>query len=152
MENLVLDEKDDLGSNVLKIIEFVKQVERERGLTDEEMVYKYTHGHCWVLATCVVETINRIFGEVKEVQEQSFAKFNTHWYVEVKTNEGEFYYDICGKKTKEEVEAYMDNLEGLVREAVRFRDFDVCEKYWLVDYIKEECKKYIFGSANIASV
>ncbi len=40
---------------VLKFIEYIKNIERARGLSDEQITAKYVHGCCEELAT---ETIN----------------------------------------------------------------------------------------------
>ncbi len=58
MEDLVLLESNSVEENILAIIEFIKQVEREHGLSEDEIVYKYTCGACKHHIKTGVLTIN----------------------------------------------------------------------------------------------
>ncbi len=116
MEDLVLSVNDSLEDNILAIIDFVKQVEKENGLTEEQIEHKYSCGCCAVLALELIkENIERLFGTTKELEgfaiETGNKKINTHSYLKLKKDlpEEDLYFDIFGKKTIKEVKKFISS-------------------------------------------
>ena len=130
MEDLILTFENGLEDCIIKIIEFVKQVEREQGLTDEQIVHKYTCGSCGNLALRLVKpTLERLFGEVEELEGVTFdtcyAQVPKHTYLKLKReNQEDLYFDIFGVKTLKQVEEFL------------------ATKFWEKEYQKPWVKKF----------
>jgi len=113
MEKLILNKNDSIQDNILKIIEHVKKQERNNGLTDEQISYKYIHGDCSVL----VNIIKQIYPEAQEVLfgEGEYG----HFCVSIKGNPAEdskledfhmedrYYFDINGRKYFDEMREFI---------------------------------------------
>ena len=130
MKELILSADDSLEENVLKIIEFVKLVEKYEGLTDEQIVHKYTCGSCGNLALRLVKpTLERLFGEVEELEgvtfDTGYAQVPKHTYLKLKReNQEDLYFDIFGVKTLKQVEEFL------------------ATKFWEKEYQKPRVKKF----------
>jgi len=154
MEDLILLTTSTMEEKILAIIEFVKQVEREHGLSEDEIIYKYTCGACFELSYYIVK------GMLKYLYNCSFEKLNAcymvgdrkyidhHVYLKMKgkTESEDLYFDIFGKKTKQEVDGFMTS--DFWKELQNSRDWaDVKhnKEFWKGDYVLEACKKHIIA-------
>lgn len=97
----VFEIKNDLSEreNILSFIEYVKSVEKENGLTDEEISQKYTHKDC----RCLVSLINSFFPNTNSVM-FLLDEEDVHFVVslDVISKNGEIqtsYFDINGEKS-----------------------------------------------------
>lgn len=116
MEKLILPNQNATEENILRIIEYVRQVEKSKGLTDEQISYKYTHGDC----NCLADLIKTLLPDVKL---KGFGSSNgdAHSCVAIKGNpdvderldrfigEDFYYFDINGKKYYDEMCEYLAN-------------------------------------------
>lgn len=116
MQVLVLNRADQLEDNILAIIDFVKRVEKEHGLTDEQIIVKYTCRYCSVLACdFVVKTLHSLLGVEEDEVDASLQKVATrkaahHYYVELKQRgKKPVYFDILGKKSLEEMQNFVNS-------------------------------------------
>lgn len=154
MEDLILSGQEELGVSVTKIIEFVKQLERERGLSEEEIQYKYACGHCDNLAKLVVNLINNLFGKQRTigVDKVEFTRGDGQWtyhsYVKV-INPGKGpsdFYDILGKKNYEETQQFIEEMhDGEFELAKKFKgsNFRLTRNFGLFRYVTDTCEQHI---------
>ena len=63
MKEFVIKSELSERENILRLIEHVKNVERENGLSDKEINQRYTHKDC----RCLVSIINRCFPSIKPI-------------------------------------------------------------------------------------
>ena len=150
MENLILPATNTIEQNVLAIIEFVKQVEREHGLSEEQIIHKYTCGYCGFLVDVVIKTLDKLFGTIKEIKKCTRnINYNDelcyHCYLCLKTAKGKsFYYDILGKKTKKQMLSFV-NGDFWYREDEKnwVKDFEYSREYSFKKYVAEACEQHI---------
>ena len=96
----VFEIKNDLSEreNILSFIEYVKSVEKENGLTDEEISQKYTHKDC----RCLVSLINSFFPNTNSVMfllDEEDVHFVASLDTSSKNGEKQtIYFDINGEK------------------------------------------------------
>lgn len=128
MDKLYLSTEKSEEENILSIVNFVREIEKKRGLTDEEIDYKYTHGFCSKLAQIVKDTMKEVL-DVK-ISSKSFEELSTpqnpftHVYLTPKRNKSETpnqsmslseamankkYIDICGVKKRADVLEFMNS-------------------------------------------
>ncbi len=62
---------DSTVNIVLNFIDFVKAVERARGLTDEQIVAKYTHGGCSMLSNSIKQLVDN-YGNNDNIKAQIY--------------------------------------------------------------------------------
>ncbi len=113
MQELILSKDSKLEDNIFAIIGFIKELERENGLTDEEIVHKYTCGHCCELALDIMKaTMDRLYGNVEEISgytvDTGDKRFPTHTYLKLKRSPDaeDIYFDIMGAKTIGEIDKF----------------------------------------------
>ncbi len=153
MKDLILSESNSTEENILAIIEFVKQVEREHGLSDDEIVYKYTFGLCWQLANFISRTLKFLFGikDIKEIYRIGNMEYiDHHVYVQYRDRKLNrcFYFDILGKKTEREVSSFMQSnfWEELDSKGIRKSNSD--KLFWETDYVDKACLEHIFAEKS----
>ena len=145
MEKIYLSRDAKDGENVQKLFDCVVAAEMERGLTLEEIQYKYTHGFCGLIAQFVKITMETKLDRkvmVKNVamdldSGNSQAKVE-HVYVTVKPDVADptnifarDYYDVFGKHTQQEMSAEVKN--------PYFIDQEIIAKYrHITDAFQEE--------------
>lgn len=94
MKDLFLSKTDTDEKNIKKIIKFVKNLEKENGLSEEEIKIKYTFGGCSILA----DTVRYVFANVlgKEVEYSAVSgNGKTHFFVILNDE----CFDINGKSS-----------------------------------------------------
>ncbi len=109
---LLLYSSDTCETIILKCIEAIRELEKSKGFTDEEISYKYTHGMCGHLATAIRFILQACGKSDFRSQEFSLTPIGNH--VMLKTGNflccNETYYDISGKFSSEQIEDYINNL------------------------------------------
>lgn len=123
MNKLVLKSNEPTEENILAIINYVRALERENGLSDEEISYKYTHGDC----TCLTTLINYFLPKVKvylfekEMESSHYcvgirgdivkdSKLAISYEMEGRRERGcKYYYDINGRKYFEEMCSFIES-------------------------------------------
>lgn len=117
MEQLRLNVNDATEENIYKIIDYVIKLEKEHGLTDDEIIYKYTHSDCICLAflikTLLPNVIVKWFGS---------CSLDAHCCIAIKgdsnldsklddfIDEDLYYFDINGKKYYDEMCLFLANV------------------------------------------
>ena len=114
MKKLVLNSNDLEEINIRKIIEYVRQFEKEKGLSDEEITHKYTHGDC----VCLAFLIKILLPSVK-VKWFGSCSDDAHCCIAIKgdpkldskledfIDEDLYYFDINGKKYYDEMREFL---------------------------------------------
>lgn len=97
-KKLKLSYFDTDEQNILKLIGLVKQKEKERGLSQEEIDFKYTHGFCSALANYIRESLSKCFGFDTGMVSRLHHCFISH---------NGASYDILGKKSESEMFAFL---------------------------------------------
>ena len=112
MNKLILQDNKPTSENILKLIKLIKSIEHQNGLSDDEIIQKYTHSDC----RCLVSMIQQIIPNTKSILFMAEEEF-FHYFVCVPSqnigsnqnlNAGNFsYFDINGMKTYEEAYAFV---------------------------------------------
>ena len=151
MEDLVLPTSNTLEENVLAIIDFVKQVEREYGLSDEEIEYKYTRGSCKNLAQlAILDTLVRLFGNIRgtSVVKIEYNRSFPHYYFKVEEKKGNsYFYDILGKKTNKEMVDFM-NGDYWKKYNLKVAKSLASKKGLQFSYVLDACEQHIKADGN----
>ena len=110
MKQTYLYTNDSDKVNACKIVELVKAYEREKGLTDEEIVVKYTQGYCSDLADAIRMSFGYCFNKEIETlmlfeNETVDGLTHSHSYARI----GDLYVDIFGAHTLEEAREFVNS-------------------------------------------
>ena len=113
--------RDDVSKidNILGLIEHVKNIERKNGLSEEEIVKKYTQKDC----RCLVSLIQQFFPETKSIMflldEESMHNVAG---LDIKTSgfQDMVYFDINGVRNHTDVCVFMFESFGVGRELLSF--------------------------------
>ncbi len=115
MNNLRLRNNNPTEENVLKIINHIKDIETERGLTKDEIEYKYTQGHC----SSLVEMVQHFLPSVRPIWFWNYEECS-HYCLAIENpdkNSGKYldldYFDINGKKSYKQITDWMYEYFGL---------------------------------------
>ena len=113
MENLTLQNNEATKENILAIIEYVKSVERNNGLTDEQIIHKYTQSDC----RCLASLITYILPDTELIMflaDSPSAYEFFHYYAAINKNKSKNtnfenleYFDINGKKDFKKAEKFV---------------------------------------------
>ena len=125
-KNLKLSYFDTDEQNILKLIEFVKQKEKERGLSQEEIDFKYTHGFCAALANYIRVSLLKCFGFDANMASRLNHSFISH---------NGAYYDILGKKNANEMYEFLES-EYFKNGQPPFANADIREDYVEIEEMK----------------
>lgn len=152
MEDLILQSSNTMEENILAIIEFVKQVEREHGLSDEEIEYKYTRGNCKNLAQlAILDTLVRLFGKIRGASVVKIDEYNIsfpHYYLKVETKKGNAcFYDILGKKSNQEMINFMKS-DYWKKYNLKVAKNLVANKHLQFSYVLDACEQHIKVEGN----
>ena len=118
MTDLVLKVSDSIEENILKIIDFVNQYEKENGLTEEEILFKYSYLHHYHLAVVIVDILEKMYGKIRGlgIDKSEYAVNGKVWqahswvkYIDYE-NKKATYFDIFGKKSTEETNDFISLL------------------------------------------
>ncbi len=116
MLQLVLNPDSSDEENIYKIIDCVKKLEKEKGLSDEEISKKYTQGDC----ICLASLIKTLLPNVK-IKWFGSSLTDAHCCVAIKgdpdkdskledfIDEDLYYYDINGKKYYDEMREFLSS-------------------------------------------
>lgn len=127
-KKLKLSYFDTDEQNILKLIELVKQKEKERGLSQEEIDFKYTHGFCAALANYIRASLLKCFGFDAIMATRLNHSFISH---------NGASYDILGKKNVSEMHAFLES-EYFKNGQPPFANADISK-----DYVEsEEMKRW----------
>lgn len=142
----VFEIKNDLSEreNILSFIEYVKTVEKENGLTDEEISQKYTHSDC----RCLVSLINSFFPNTNSVM-FLLDEEDVHFVVslDVISKNGEIqtsYFDINGEKSFSDVCLFM--FENFGRTGI------IMSKKTTKQFVENDITQKILNSVEFESV
>ena len=130
--------------NILRLIEYVKTVEKENGLTDEEISQKYTHKDC----RCLVSLINSFFPNTNSVM-FLLDEEDVHFVVslDVVSKNGETqtsYFDINGEKSFSDVCLFM--FENFGRTGI------IMSKETTKQFVENDITQKILNSVEFESV
>ena len=75
MNKLILKNNEPTAENVLSLIEIIKQIELGNGLTEKQIIEKYTHNDCLCLATMINYVLPATKMVMLVVDEDSFHCF-----------------------------------------------------------------------------
>ena len=100
-----VSKEDSNEELILKFIEYIKNVERARGLTEEQIIAKYTNGCCGDLEEAITDFLKAkgIDSQTKRISckipnNNLGRKDSPHYLVQISdTPESYSYYDIIGK-------------------------------------------------------
>lgn len=100
-----IKQEDTSEEIILKFIEYIKEVERARGLTDEQIIAKYTNGCCADIEEAISDflKINGIDSQTKRISckipsNNLGREDSPHYLVQISdTPDNYSYYDILGK-------------------------------------------------------
>ena len=113
MNMLILKNNEPTAENILSLIEIIKQIERENGLTEKQIIDKYTHNDCLCLATMINYVLPTTKMVMLVLDEDCFHCFVCADLKE-KTNglpQNKYanfaYFDINGKKSFEQACEYV---------------------------------------------
>ena len=113
MESLTLQNSDATEENISSIIEYVKSIERDNGLTDEQITYKYTQSDCRCLATLIKHFLPDT-ELIMFIAESPSAYEFFHFYAAINKNQNRTldfkklkYFDINGQKDFEQAEKFV---------------------------------------------
>lgn len=108
MQKLYLSERNSDAENVLYIIDYLKEVDFEQGLSLEEIQYKYTHGFCYDLVELINKIYDKVFCEILDIEYFNFKNGrDCHFYIKINDDDKEYYIDIMGIQTIEQVQQMM---------------------------------------------
>ena len=89
-----LTKKED----ILSFVEFVKNIERNNGLSEQDIIQKYTHRDC----RCLASLINEVFPETKQIMfcldEEDFHFVASLDFKSKKSETITTYFDVNGEK------------------------------------------------------
>lgn len=142
----VFEIKNDLSEreNILSFIEYVKSVEKENGLSCQEIKQKYTHSDC----RCLVSLINSFFPNTNSVM-FLLDEEDVHFVASLDTNSknGEkqtIYFDINGEKSFSEVCAFLLQNFG--------RSGEIIIKETTKEFIENDVTQKILNSVEFENV
>lgn len=113
-----ISERDSTESIILQFIEYVKEIERKRGLTEEQIIAKYSHGCCEQLQHGILDVarafgkhcINRRISNCQMPKLENLSNEGSHYVVETypedmstdeilseKGSKNVRFFDITGK-------------------------------------------------------
>lgn len=108
MNKLILQNNEPTIENVLQLIKLIKSIEHQKGLSDDEIIRKYTHFDC----RCLVSMVQQIIPNTKSILfilDEEFFHYFVGIPLEIQGNNessttynGMCYFDINGIKTYEE--------------------------------------------------
>ncbi len=115
MEDLVLKVEDSIEENILKIIEYVKQYEMGNGLTEEEVLFKYSYMNSNHLAAVISDIIEKLYGKIRGfgIDKVEYIANGRAWshswvkYIDYNNNHKCSYFDIFGVKSTEETNDFI---------------------------------------------
>ena len=118
MEDLVLKPECGIEENILKIIDYVKQYEQQNGLSEEEVLFKYSCLHSKHLAVVILDVLDKMYGKIKglgvaeEHCQTNGRAWQSHGWVKFidYNNHKCGYFDIYGRKTSEEATEFLNLL------------------------------------------
>lgn len=112
MKKVILQSNEPSVENIMKLIELIKSLEKEKGLSNDEIIKKYTHSDCKFLVSMVQQIIPKVKPVLFVLDEEKF-----HYFIGVDLEQREacqkskqqkkIYFDINGKKSYEEACAFM---------------------------------------------
>lgn len=144
MKEFVIKSELSDRENILRLIEHVKNVERENGLSDKEINQKYTHKDC----RCLVSIINRCFPNIKPVMfllDEEDVHFVAMLESEFKNGEKKTtYFDINGEKSFSDVCLFM--FENFGRTGI------IMSKETTSDFISNDISQQVFDSIQEENV
>lgn len=113
-----ISERDSTESIILQFIEYVKEIERRRGLTEDQIIAKYSHGCCEQLQRGILDVarafgkhcINRRISNCQMTKLENLSNGGSHYVVETypedmstdeflseKGSKNVRFFDITGK-------------------------------------------------------
>lgn len=105
--------------NLYKIIQFVIDFEKERGLSELEIQEKYLHGYC----SSLVEIIKHFLPKAHIVGFLSYDEFS-HFCIRLYEEGKIYYYDINGAKSYNEMMEFIAKEFGGNPKNIFLKDFD----------------------------
>ncbi len=111
MEDLYLSKFDSDKTNACKIVEFVKAYEKEQGLSEEDIMVKYTQAYCSTLADAIRMVFGAYLDKVIDTKtffskEASSDRVTSHTYAELGED---VYVDIFGAHDEKDVEEFVNS-------------------------------------------
>ncbi len=144
MKRFVIKNELSDKENILAFIEHIKSIERQNGLSEDEIKHKYTHKDC----RCLVSLINGYFPNTKSVM-FLLDEEDVHFVASLDSvsKEGEkqtTYFDINGEKNFSEMCVFMfENFERCG--TIISKETDKC-------FIENDISQKVYDSVDQESV